>query len=485
MTLCQTGHVRDDQFVEKYLSSRKTELLLAVERDGQHSLQAQIERQLREAIRSGSLQPGGALPSTRDLARDLGVSRPLVMEAYAQLAAEGYLAVRQGATPRVAESAPRTASTAIQLPPHDPAADRPFYRYDFRPGIPDLASFPSSLWLKAVAAALKSMRPADFGYTQRYGSEPIRQALARYLGRVRGVSADSRQILITGGYEQARTFLARALRRRGVRTLAVEDPGYADREIWIANGFTLQPVPVDEEGIDVARLAQTEAEAVLLTPAHQYPTGVVMSGARRLAMATWLRDRNAVAVEDDYDAEFRYDRAPIGALQGLAPEHVVYAGTASKTLAPALRLGWMVVPPALLPMLEDELRQMDYGRGRIDQHALARIIESGDFDRHLRRMRVVYRDRREALLGALESEMPGSEIGGVSAGLHATVKLPRHVDEAAVTERAGKRDVGLSFMSKHYLGETPNRSTLLLSYANQSEAAIRSGIKGLAAALQA
>lgn len=458
------------------MSSRHAELLINVDRGGPESLHAQIERQLRDAIRRGTLRPGSEVPSTRDLARELGISRPLVMEAYAQLAAEGYLALRQGAAPRVAESAPR--QQIRNLPPEGTATAR--FRYDFRPGIPDLLSFPTARWLKAVETALKTMGPDDFGYGQRYGVWPLRQALADYLGRVRGVSADPRQILITGGFEQARTFLARALKRRGVTQLAVEEPGYTDRGVWRAAGLTLIPILVDENGIDVAALARSKAQAVLLTPAHQYPTGVVMSGARRLALTSWLCDRNAVAIEDDYDAEFRYDRAPIGALQGLAPEHVVYAGTASKTLAPALRLGWMVVPADLLLMLEDQLRQMDYGRGRIDQFALAHFIRTGDYDRHLRKMRALYRDRREALLAVLAAELPEVEVGGVSAGLHATVRFPRRLDEAAIAESAGKRDMGLSFIRRHYIGAAPEHSTLLLSYANLPESALRTGIRALA-----
>lgn len=401
------------------------------------------------------------------------------MEAYAQLAAEGYLALRQGATPRVADTAPR--QQVRELPPE--SFSTAIFRYDFRPGIPDLSTFPSARWLKAVEAALKAMTPNDFGYSNRFGVWPLRQAMAEYLGRVRGVSADPRQILITSGFEQARTLLARALTRRGVTQLAVEEPGYADRDIWIAAGFTLIPVAVDEAGIDVAALAKSRAQAVLLSPAHQYPTGVVMSGARRLALASWLQERNAVAVEDDYDAEFRYDRAPVGALQGLAPEHVIYAGTTSKTLAPALRLGWMAVPPDLLLMLEDELRQMDYGRGRIDQFALAHFITTGDFDRHLRKMRALYRDRREALLVALRAELPDAEVGGISAGLHATVRFPRRLNEEAIIERAKKRDIGLAFLRRHYLGVAPEESTLVLSYANMPESALRSGVRTLATIL--
>ncbi|MET3901233.1 GntR family transcriptional regulator/MocR family aminotransferase [Devosia sp. UYZn731] len=461
------------------MSSRSFELLMSVDRNGHESLHAQVERQMRDAIRGGTLRPGSEVPSTRDLARRLGISRPLVMEAYAQLAAEGYLALRQGAAARVADTAP--LQQVRDLPPESFSTE--IFRYDFRPGIPDLSTFPSARWLKAVEAALKAMTPNDFGYRQRFGVWPLRQALAEYLGRVRGVSADPRQILITSGFEQARTLLARALSRRGVTQLAVEEPGYADRDVWIAAGFTLIPVAVDKAGIDVAALARSKAQAVLLSPAHQYPTGVVMSGPRRLALASWLQERNAVAVEDDYDAEFRYDRAPVGALQGLAPEHVIYAGTSSKTLAPALRLGWMVVPPELLLLLEDELRQIDYGRSRIDQFAMAHFITTGDFDRHLHKMRALYRDRREALLVALRAELPEVEVSGISAGLHAAVRFPRRLNEEAIIERAKKRDMGLGFLRRHYLGGAPEESTLLLSYANMPESALRSGVRTLATIL--
>ena len=477
--LWQTGHEINDQLRVKHLSSRAAELLISVDRNAPGSMQAQLERQLREAIRSGALRPGSEVPSTRDLACTLGISRPLVMDAYAQLAAEGYLALRQGAHPRVAEAPPRQQLS--DLPPESPGAER--FRYDFRPGTPDLSSFPATRWLKAVEASLKTMAPSDFGYGQRFGVEPLRQALADYLGRVRGVSADPRQILITGGFEQARGFLARALKARGVTQLAVEEPGYADRQAWITAGLDLVPIPVDESGLDVTALAASPAQAVLLTPAHQYPTGVVMSGGRRQALANWLRERNAIAIEDDYDAEFRYDRSPVGALQGLAPDHVVYAGTASKTLAPALRLGWIVAPPNLLLPLEDELRQLDYGRSRIEQFALAHFIGSGDYDRHLRKMRSLYRDRRAVLLAGLSAALPEVEIGGISAGLHATLRFPRRLDEEAIIQGAARRDMGVSFLRRHYIGPAPDESTLLLSYANLSESALRTGLSALAGIL--
>lgn len=457
------------------MSSRHIELLITVDRDAAEPMRTQLERQLRDAVRNGTLRPGGELPSTRDFARHLGISRPLVVEAYTQLEAEGYVALRQGAAPRVADTAPQHRRG--EFPPESFVTA--YYRYDFRPGIPDLSTFPSARWLRSVEAALGDMTANDFGYGQRFGVWPLRQALADYLGRVRGVSADPRQILVTGGFEQARACLAPALRRRGVTHLAVEEPGYANYDTWVAAGLTLVPIAVNEDGIDVDALARSPAQAVLVTPAHQSPTGVVLSGGRRLALAGWLRSRGAIAIEDDYDGEFRYDRAPVGALQGLAPDSVVYAGTASKTLAPALRMGWMVVPSDLLPALEYEALLMDYGRSRIDQFALAHFITSGEYGRHLRKMRGIYRDRREVLLAAIRSELPEVDVSGISAGLHATVRFPRRLDETAIRERAGRRDMGVTFMRRHYLGKAPDESTLLLSYAQMPETALRTALRTL------
>lgn len=458
------------------MTSRDAELLISIDRSRRVSMQAQVEMQLRDAIRNGTLRSGSEVPSTRDLARGLGISRPVVIEAYAQLAAEGYLCLRQGAVPRVADTGQPRAARDFPPERHNALS----FRYDFRPGSPDLSTFPSGRWLKSLEAALKVMTPQDFGYGQRYAVMPLRWALAEYLGRVRGVRADPRQIFATGGFEQSKAIAAGLLRSRGATTLALEDPGYYDREVWLAAGLKLVPIPVDEDGIDVDALIGSGAQAVLITPAHQSPTGVVMSGARRLALARWLRENDALAIEDDYDAEFRYDRAPVGALQGLAPDHVVYAGTASKTLAPALRLGWLVVPPDLLPTLEDELRLRDCGRGRIEQFALAHFIRTGDYDRHLRKMRALYGARREALLAAIGAELPETEIGGISAGLHATVRFPQRLNEAAIIASANKRGMGLSFIRRHYLGAAPDESTLLLNYASMTESVLRTALRTLA-----
>jgi len=461
------------------LSSSGADLLIALTRDSSATLQSQIERQILAAVRSGSLRPGTALPSTRELALELGVSRPIVVDAYAQLGAEGYLTLRQGARPRIAATAqPVKAATIVPTPDAEPM------RYDFRPGVPDLSSFPKSEWLKASHAALAKMTAADFGYSDRYGSKVLREALADYLGRVRGVVADPEQVMITSGFEQGRAFTARALARLGVKKIAVESPGYSDWHALTDAGLELIPIEVDEHGLQTDVLERSEAQAIMVTPAHQYPSGVVMSGERRLALVAWLRAKDAFAVEDDYDAEFRYDRAPVGALQGLDPEHVVYAGTASKTLAPALRLGWLVVPDRLLEAVRWEQQVADYGCSRTEQHALAELIARGDFDRHLRRMRGVYRDRREALLSALAEELPEATIGGVAAGLHATVRLPECRNEAAIRAAAARRSVGLEFISRHYITQPNAPTTLLLGYARGPESSIRTGIRALAAALR-
>lgn len=461
------------------MTSSTAETLLAVDRNAGESLSAQIERQIRDAVRNGALRPGAGVPSMRDLARDLGVSRPTVMEAYAQLAAEGYLALRQGAGPKVANLVPHEMTPAAPVP-----TARIELRYSFRTGTPDLSSFPRSRWARATAAAIATMQPDEFGYGHRHGAEPLRRALVDYLGRVRGVTAAPQQVLVIGGFDQARSFMAEALRQRGVKRIAVEDPGYGDRQVFLGQGFQLIPVPLDDDGLRVDLLEATNAEAVLVTPAHQYPTGVVMSGARRQELAAWLQKHDAIALEDDYDAEYRFDRAPIGALQGLAPEHVVYAGTVSKTLAPALRLGWLVAPPRWLETLMTIQHLADNGRSRLEQHVLAEFIASGDFDRHLRKMRVIYRDRRAALLEALAQELPDAVVGGVSAGLHACVALPRRVDEAAVVAAAARRGVEFGFMTPHHLGPPPAHSSMLLSFARMSESDIRVAVRGLKAALQ-
>jgi GntR family transcriptional regulator / MocR family aminotransferase len=461
------------------LTSRPFDLLLSVSRDDARTLGAQIEDRLRAGIRAGTLKPGTRLPSTRDLAGQLGVSRPIVLDAYEQLAAEGYLTLRQGAAPRVADVAGPGAAG-----PPDVAPAVPLPRYDFRPSVPDLSLFPRTAWLRSMRRVLATMPDAELDYGDPAGAQPLRAALADYLGRVRGVVAEPVHVVITSGYAQTRLLVCRALAAAGATRVAIEDPSHPEQRAAIADaGLDLIPIGVDEHGLRVEELERAQVDAVIVTPAHQFPSGAVLSGERRNALLAWLRARGATAVEDDYDAEYRYDRAPIGALQGLDPGRVVYAGTASKTLAPALRLGWLVVPDGLLEAVTHHKRIADLGGPRIDQHAFADFLGRGELDRHLRRMRTRYRARRDTLVDTLEKALPDAEIQGIAAGLHVAVRLHDGDDERAILDEAQRRRIALTAMG--YYRIRPGPPGLLLGYAQTPEPSIRAGAAELADAIQA
>jgi GntR family transcriptional regulator/MocR family aminotransferase len=456
------------------------EFLLAVSKDRPGTLRAQIEAQVRTAIRDGSLRPGTPVPSTRDLAAQLGVSRRVTVDAYAQLTAEGYLEMRQGARPRVAAGPIPAAVPA----PAEPVPPPP--RFDFRPARPDVSSFPREAWARCLREAVTEITVDDLGYGDAFGVEALRDELAGYLGRVRGVVADRGRVMVTNGYLQGLGLLCRALAARGARRIALEDPSSWEED-HIAARAGLEPVrvPVDDAGLRVDLLDAADADAVVVTPAHQHPTGVVLAPDRRAALVAWLRARDAVAIEDDYDAEFRYDRPAVGALQGLDPGHVVYAGTVSKVLAPALRLGWMVVPASLTATVRHERMLSDQGTARIEQLALARFLQRGDLDRHLRRMRTRYRTRRDVMVGALAAELPEARVRGIAAGLHVTVELPAGDDEAAVRRAATSRGIGLNTTADYRAADGDHPATLILGYSQMPESRIRAGVRELAHAVRA
>ncbi len=462
-------------------TSQPIDLLLSVSREGSQTLGAQIEEQLRTAIREGTLKPDARVPSTRDLARQLEVSRRVVVDAYSQLAAEGYLALRQGARPRVSETAAAAGVAAAEL-----LRPAPPPRFDFRPRAPDVTSFPRSAWLRSLREALDLMTDADLGYGDPRGVEALRSALADYLGRVRGVVADPARVVVTSGYSQGQGIVCRVLAARGARRIAFENPSHPDqRLIATTAGLEIVPVAVDEDGIRVEELARADVDVVVLTPAHQHPTGAVLSGERRSALLEWLRARDAIAIEDDYDAEYRYDRAAVGALQGLEPERIVYAGSASKTLAPALRLGWLVVPPSLTEAVSSEKDMADCGTARIEQHAFADFISRGDLDRHLRRMRTRYRRRRDLLVEALADTLPEAIVRGIAAGLHVTAQLPDDYDEQAIIEEARRRRIDLTTMREFWVEPGDGPPTLLLGYAQIPEPAIPASVHEVAQAVKA
>jgi GntR family transcriptional regulator/MocR family aminotransferase len=434
---------------------------------------AQLEDRLRELVRDGTLQAGIRLPSSRALADDLEVSRRLVVEAYAQLLAEGYLVARRGAGTYVADTA--GVADGISSRPQPPVA-----LFDFFPGAPDLASFPRALWSRALRDVLRSAPPSVFAYPEVRGALELRRGLAAYLRRVRGVVAEPDSIVICAGATQGLALLGRALVRRGVEAIAVEDPGLPPHRAVLAYaGLQVHSAPVDEEGLDVSTL---RAPAVLATPAHQCPTGVVLSPARRGALVQWAR-AGGLVIEDDYDAEFRYDRAPLGALQGLAPDRVAYLGTASKTLAPGLRLAWLVVPAWLLGSVLEAKLLDDLGSPTIEQLALARLLDTAAYDRHLRKARRRNRDRRDALIAAVARNLPDARVGGISAGLHALVRLPRQVDVQRLLTLAAERSLAVYPLAAHQVEAPPETDALVLGYANLSEPAIEEGIRRLAEVL--
>ncbi|MEU0385877.1 PLP-dependent aminotransferase family protein [Streptomyces chartreusis] len=380
---------------------------------------------LREAVRSGRLAPGTRLPSSRALAADLGIARNTVADAYADLVAEGWLSARQGSGTRVAD---RTVVPPAGTAPHPRERARP--AYDLRPGSPDLASFPRAEWLKAARRALTAAPHRALDYGDPRGRPELRAALAGYLSRARGVRADPERIVVCSGFAHGLKLLGTALRARGARTVAVESYGLdVHVRVLAASGLRTVPLPFDRLGTDPGELSA--ADAVLLTPAHQFPMGVPLHRDRRAAVVDWARRTGGLVLEDDYDGEFRYDRQPVGALQGLDPDRVVYLGTASKSLAPGLRLAWMVLPPGLAEETAAAKGGVDTC-GALDQLTLAEFLTSGAYDRHVRATRLRYRRRRDALVAAVADRAPEARITGIAAGLHVLLRLPPGTEQSVV-----------------------------------------------------
>jgi GntR family transcriptional regulator / MocR family aminotransferase len=454
------------------------DLLIPLDRGAATPLRAQLEDALRQAIRGGRLPAGERLPSSRELSRQLGVSRGLVQECYGQLHAEGYLTAHVGSATRVAAvDRPAPSAAPPEPPPLAPV------RTDFRSGVPDLASFPRTDWAWAVREACRAVPTADLTYGDPRGAARLRDVLAGYLRRVRAADAAPERIVVTAGFAQGIALVARALAATGVRRMGFEDPGYGDGETRAAAvraGIEPVPVPVDEDGVDVVALAAAGVGAVLLTPAHQWPTGVVLAPARRHALVEWARRTGATVIEDDYDAEFRYDREPVGAVQGLAADHVVVLGTVSKALAPAVRLGWVLAPAPLAGAVAEQKRLDDRGSPVLDQLALAALVESGRYDRHLRRMRAIYAGRRGALVAALAEHAPAVALTGLAAGFHAVAHLPATADEAAVVAAAHARGVGVYGMSACRSSGATTPPQLILGFGNLGERAVRAGIASVA-----
>ncbi|MBB5934784.1 MocR-like pyridoxine biosynthesis transcription factor PdxR [Streptomyces zagrosensis] len=436
---------------------------LHLELSGTGGVRASLMSALRDAVRSGRLAPGTRLPSSRSLASDLDIARNTVADAYAELVAEGWLTARQGSGTRVAE---RAVACEIRREPPAPVR-RPTVRpaptpvYDLMPGSPDVSSFPRASWLTAARKALTNAPNDAFGYGTHVAGRPeLRRALADYLARARGVRAAPERILICSGLSEGLRLVGEVLGATarmpgaapGADLVAVESFGLdIHRDLLTGCGLRTVAVGFDEQGPRTEELAATRARAVLLTPAHQFPFGVALPPERRAAAVKWAVETGGVVLEDDYDGEFRYDGQRVGAVQGLDPEHVVYMGTASKSLSPALRLGWLVLPERLFAAVAELKRRPGFQTSGLDQLTLAEFIASGAYDRHVRGMRQRYQRRRDQLIAALAERAPHIKVGGIAAGLHAVLELPAGTEQSVINGAAWQ-GLALDGLRRYRLG---------------------------------
>jgi GntR family transcriptional regulator/MocR family aminotransferase len=463
-------------------SQSSPDLMIELDRTGA-PLAAQIQEHLRVAIREGRLGAGERLPSTRRMAEYVGVSRGTVVEVYEQLAAEGYVDSAVGSGTRVAQLSggdrdQRDLRTCT--PPAQSAVD-----FDFEYGIPDLRSVPLRDWAWAVGEATRTLPTAGLGDEEAAGSRHLREVITAYHRRVRAGCATADNAIVVGGFRQGLAFALATLARMGIDTVGLEDPGPREHDLIAARaGLVAVPVPVDADGLDVAALRETQARAVLVTPAHQCPTGVALSASRRRSLVAWADEVDGVILEDDYDAEFRYDRQPVGSLQGLAPGRVIALGSVSKTLAPAIRIGWVLAPHRFLGALTEEKQLSSRGAPGLDQEALALLIESGRFDRHLRRVRDLYRARRDILAREVTTLFGPDSLRGLAAGCHAVLLLPTGVDEDAVVEVAQTLSVRVSGLGRYRLTRGPANPALLLSFGNLTEHQLVHGVRAIAEAVR-
>ncbi|GGR71440.1 GntR family transcriptional regulator [Streptomyces humidus] len=450
---------------------------LHLEPAGPGGRRAALIRALREAVRSGRLAPGTRLPPYRSLAADLGLARNTVADAYAELVAEGWLTARQGSGTRVADR--DAASRPAERPPVRAPAPARGPRHDLLQGTPDASSFPRAAWLASYRRALRQAPNEVFGPGDPAGRPELRVALTEYLARARGVRTEPGRVVICSGFAHALRllFAPGGAVLRG--PLAVEAYGLRfHRDLLAAAGVRTTPLPLDEDGARVDRLGRERA--VLLTPAHQFPTGGPLHASRRTAVVDWARARGGVLLEDDYDGEFRYDRRPVGSVQGLDPERVIYIGSVSKSLSPAVRLGWMVLPERYVDGVLAAKGEREAWASVLDQLSLADLLASGAYDRHVRRMRQRYRGRRDRLVEVLAARAPHVEVTGVAAGLHAVLRLPAGTERSVLRAAAGE-GVALDGLAafRHPATDMAAWDGLVVGYATPSEHAYGAALDAL------
>ncbi|MEU6667319.1 PLP-dependent aminotransferase family protein [Streptomyces sp. NPDC046727] len=460
---------------------------LHLELSGPGGRRAALTRALREAVRSGRLAPGTRLPPYRSLAADLGVARNTVADAYAELVAEGWLTARQGSGTRVAERT-EPLRHAVRTPVKAPLRARG-PRHDLRQGTPDASAFPRAAWAASYRRALQEAPNEAFGPGDPAGRRELRETLTEYLARARGVRTEPDRIVICSGFAHAlRLLFSRGTREPGAGgvlrgPLGVEAYGLGfHRELLTEAGVRTVPLPLDEHGARVDALGRERA--VLLTPAHQFPTGGPLHPERRAAVIDWARAHGTVVLEDDYDGEFRYDRRPVGALQGLDPERVIHIGSVSKSLSPALRLGWMVLPQRYVEPVLAVKGEREGWASVLDQLALADFVACGSYDRHVRRMRQTYRRRRDRLVAALAAQAPQIEVTGIAAGLHAVLRLPPGTERSTV-KAAAWQGVALDGLAAFRHPESPTEAGdgLVVGYAAPAEHGYGAALEALCGVL--
>jgi len=486
--------------------------VLVLRLDGDGPLHRQAYRALRAAILEQRLAAGAKLPATRALAGELGLSRNTVLAAYEQLVAEGYASARTGSGTRVCETLParpaRADGAARRIPdpprlsafgariaagiPRGQASwslPREPLPYDFRYGEPAYADLPLATWSRLLGRRARRLSVRRLAYQPPGGAPELREALAGYLARARGVRASPEQVIVMRGSQQAIDLATRLLLDPG-DAVVLEEPHYTGFTFCVtALGAKPVFVPVDEDGLAVDALEDVgAARLACVTPSHQFPAGSVLPLARRLALLDWARRRGAFVLEDDYDGEFRYTGRPLECLQAL-DEHgrVLYTGTASKLLFPALRIGWLIAPPALAPHFEDAKALADTGTATLEQLALADFIREGHLERHVRRMRGRLAARRAALMEEVASELgERAQLRGTDAGLHVLLRLDelRMRDVRALREACRRRGVGV-YPAAPFYARPPRHAEVLLGYGALGEDAIREGVRRLARALAA
>jgi GntR family transcriptional regulator / MocR family aminotransferase len=454
-----------------------------------------LARRLRAAISDGSLPIGSRLPATRVLAAELQVSRGVVTEAYQRLTEDGHVAGRGRsgtivvaapiettplpATTRAAGSRPLTTQPGLDI--FDSMRAVPA-RVDLTPGVPDLAAFPRTAWLRAERTVLNDLSASAFGYGDPAGTPSLRLAVANWLARNRGIRADPGDIIIVAGVAQALGLIAQVLGRQGLTEVAVEDPGSLGArqhlQYW---GMKTPPIPVDADGLRVDQLREQGAPAVLLTPAHQFPTGVVLDGERRRELMHW-GGAGGLIIEDDYDAEHRYDRPPVPALHSMLPERVVYTGSVSKLLAPALRVGWILAPSQHQEALVAAKRLADLGNATLAQLVLAHLMESGELERHLRFLRKRHRRRRDAMIEAIRTQLPSATIHGAAAGLHLMITFDADFSDVDLATAALERGVKTQPLSWHSQRRQP--PGLVLGYGARTPTEVTEAITTIGRALR-